>query len=117
MSIMTRVTAALAGASMLAVSLSPASALTLSSTSLNAVASPQVEKVWWRGCGWGCGGGGWGWGPGAVIGGLAAGAIVGGALAAPYYGGPGYYGAPGYYGPCWRRWVGPYGGVQWRRVC
>jgi hypothetical protein len=109
----------LVGASMLALSLSPASAFTLSGPSLEpAVASAQIDKVWWRGGwrgggwrgggwgwrgagwrgpGWGWRGGGWGWGPAAVVGGLAAGALVGG-----YYGGyygPGYgYGRPGYYG-------------------
>jgi hypothetical protein len=103
---------AVAGASMLALSTSPASAFTLSGSSLEPpVASAQIEKVWWRGGGgwrgggwrgggWGWRRGGWGWGP-AVVGGLAAGALVGG-----YYGG--YYG-PGYgygYGHCWR---GPWG--------
>jgi hypothetical protein len=52
---------AIAGASMLALSASPASALTLSAPSLeNSVASAQVDKVWyrygyrpgWRGYGW-----------------------------------------------------------------
>jgi hypothetical protein len=99
---------AFAGASMLALALSPASAFTLSGPSLEpTVASAQIDKVWWRGGGWGWRGGGWrgggwgwrrggwGWGP-AVVGGLAAGALVGG-----YYGG--YYG-PGY-GRCWiNRW-------------
>jgi hypothetical protein len=52
--------AALVGASMLALSLSPASALTLVAPSLEqTVASAQVEKVWWR-HGWGYHGG-WGW--------------------------------------------------------
>jgi hypothetical protein len=41
--------AALAGGAMLALSLSPASALTLSGPSLSQpVASAQVDKVWWR---------------------------------------------------------------------
>jgi hypothetical protein len=115
--------AALAGVSMLALSLSPASALTLAGPSLEkSVASAQIDKVWWRG-GWGWRGGGWGWrggwgyrgwgwGPAAVVGGLAAGAIVGGAIASrPYYG----YGYG--YGPCWRQVVGPNGGPAWQRVC
>jgi len=53
--------AAVAGAAMLAMSLSPASAFTLSGPSLEQpVASAQVDKVWWRG-GWGWRGPGWGW--------------------------------------------------------
>ena len=98
--------AALAGAAMLGLSFSPASAFTLAGPSLQqSAASAQVDKVWWRGGGWRGGGWhggwrggwhrGWGWGPAAVVGGLAAGAIVGSALAAPGYYGPG----PGYYGP------------------
>jgi hypothetical protein len=89
--------AAIAGSAMLALSFGPASAFTLSGgMSEQPVASSQIEKVWWRGCGWGhCG---YGWGPGAVIGGLAAGAIIGGALAAPYY-------DPGYR-HCWRGYYG-----------
>jgi hypothetical protein len=82
--------AAIAGASMLALSLSPASAFTLSGPSLGqSVASAQVDKVWWRGGGWRGGGwrGGWhrgwgwrggGWGLAAVVGGLAVGAYYGG---------------------------------------
>jgi hypothetical protein len=62
---------ALAGASMLALSLSSASAFTLSGPSLEQpAASSQIEKVWWHhgwggGWGWhhGWGGGGWGGGP------------------------------------------------------
>jgi hypothetical protein len=97
-------TAALSGVAMLATSLSPASAFTLSGSSVDRPATAQVENVFWHGGGWHGGGwrrGGWGWGPGAVVGGLAAGALVGG-----YYGG--YYGpyaANGYgpgYGNCWR---------------
>jgi hypothetical protein len=62
--------AALAGATMLALTMSPASAFTLSGPSLQRpVASAQIEKVW---CRWGrCGYGGWhggygrtGWGYG-----------------------------------------------------
>lgn len=54
-------------------------------------AAGATEQVYWRGRGWG-------WGGGAFVGGLAAGAIIGGAIAAPYYYGyPGYY-PPGYYG-------------------
>ena len=52
--------AAIGGAAMLALSLSPASAFTLSGPSLEQpVASVQIENVWWR-HGWG---GGWhgGW--------------------------------------------------------
>jgi hypothetical protein len=99
------VIAAFGGAAMLALSLSPASAFTLSGPSMKqSVASSQVDQVYWR-RGWGGRRWGWGWGPGAVVGGLAAGALVAG-----YYGGyygPGYYGyGPGYYGPgpgrCWR---------------
>jgi hypothetical protein len=102
-------TAALSGVAMLAASLSPASAFTLSGPSLDRPATAQVENVFWRGGGgwhgggwrgggWhgGWRGGGWGWGPAAVFGGLAAGALVGG-----YYGGyygPGYGYGPGYYG-------------------
>jgi hypothetical protein len=41
--------AALAGAAMLAVSLSPAAAFTLSGPSLQQpVVSAQIDKVWWR---------------------------------------------------------------------
>jgi hypothetical protein len=102
--------AAIAAGTMVAFSLTPASAFTLSAPSLSQpVSASQIDKVWWRGggCGWGrCGWGhgfgwhgygwrGYGWGPGAVIGGLAAGAVVG-ALAAPYY-----Y-APPPASPCWR---------------
>jgi hypothetical protein len=98
---------ALAAISMVAAQISPAAAFTLSSPTDAKALSPQIEKVWW--CRWGrCGPGwgwrpGWGWGPGAVAGGLVAGAVVGSAVAAP--------------GPCWRSWVGPYGGVHWYRVC
>ena len=111
-SLASRSIAAAAGASMLALSLSPASAFTLAGPSLQQpVASLQIDKVWWRHRGWG-------WGPGAIIGGLAAGALVGGYYGG-YYGsgyGPGYYG-PGYYDPCWRRVGGPWGGWHWARVC
>jgi hypothetical protein len=104
-----RSVAAVTGAAMLALSLSPASALTLAGPPLgHSVASAQVDKVWWRR--------GWGWGPAALVGGLAAGAIVGSAIAGPAYYGPGYYG-PGYYGPCWRRAVDPYGRWYWARAC
>ena len=55
--------AAVGGAAMLALSLSPASAFTLSGPSLQQpIASAQMENVWWRhGWGWR---GGWhrGWG-------------------------------------------------------
>jgi hypothetical protein len=52
--------AALAGASLLALSLGPASAFTIAGPSLeHSVASAQTDKVWWRGgYGWR---GGWGW--------------------------------------------------------
>jgi hypothetical protein len=55
--------AALAGAAMLALSLSPASAFTLSGPSLEQpLVSSQIDKVWWH-HGWGGGWhGGWGWG-------------------------------------------------------
>jgi hypothetical protein len=100
--------AVLAGASMMALSMSPTSAFTLSTPTLNqADASSQISKVWW---GWRGGRWGW-WGPGAVIGGLAAGAIVGSAIAAPPYYGPGPY-----YGGCWRRVWGQWG-WRWVRVC
>jgi hypothetical protein len=120
-----RLIGGIAAAAMLAVSLSPASAFTLSSPSLApTVGSAQIDKVWWRGSwggwrgggwgwrgGWGYRGPGWGWrgygwGPAAVLGGVAAGAVVGSAIA-----------ANGYYGPCWRQVVGPYGGWHWARVC
>ncbi|MGO8798697.1 MAG: hypothetical protein ACLQE9_12900 [Roseiarcus sp.] len=85
---------AVAGASMLALSLSPASAFTLSSPSLEpSVASAQIDKVWWRG-GWGWRGGwrgGWGyrgWGPG---------------WRGYGWGWRGYGWRPGYWGyRCWR---------------
>ncbi len=102
--------AAIALLATMTVQISPATAFTLSSSvGGEKILSPQIEKVW---CRWGCGGG-WGWrggrwgfwGPGAVVGGLAAGAIVGAAVAGS---GP---------GPCWRRVVGPYGGVHWRNFC
>jgi hypothetical protein len=100
--------AAIAVLAMMAIQISPATAFTLSSSAgREELLSPQIEKVW---CRWGCGGG-WGWrgghwgfwGPGAVVGGLAAGAVVGAAVAGS--------------GPCWRRVIGPYGGVHWRNVC
>jgi hypothetical protein len=104
------VSGAIAAIAMIAAQISPAAALTLPSPAgLEKAVTPQVEKVWW--CRWGCGGWGWrgpgwGWGAGAVAAGVAAGAVVGAAAAsAPYYGG------------CWRRVVGPYGGVHWARVC
>ena len=128
-SILKRGLATIMGFAMLAGSLSSGSAMTLATpTAVGAAASSQIEKVWY--CRWNCGGWhpGWGyragygwvpgwrgygwqgpgWGPAAVVGGVAAGAIVGAAVAPP----PVYYG-----GPCWRRWVGPNGGVHWRRVC
>ncbi len=103
---------AIAAIAMMAAQLNPATALTVySPVGVEKAVSPQIEKVW---CRWGCGHG-WGWrygrggywGPGAVVGALAVGAVVG-AAAAPYYGYP--------YG-CWRRVIGPYGGVSWVRVC
>jgi hypothetical protein len=107
-------TGALSGAiatiAMIAAQIGPATAFTLPSPAgVEKAVSPQVEKVWW--CRWGCGrgwgwrGGGWGWGAGAVAAGVATGAVVGAAVTAPYYGG------------CWRRVIGPYGGVHWARVC
>ena len=118
-------------ASMLAVPLTSASALTLAGPSLApSVSSAQIDKVWWRGGGWGWRGRGWGWrggwgyrgwgwrgygwGPAAVVGGVAAGAVVGSAIAGPGYYAPGYY-AP--YGPCWQYASGAYGKWEWRRVC
>jgi|SRR5450631_115546 hypothetical protein len=59
--------AALAGAAMLAFSIGPAPAFTLSGPSLEQpVVSSQIEKVWWRGGwgwhrGWGWHHRGWGW--------------------------------------------------------
>jgi hypothetical protein len=112
---------AIAAVSMLTAQIVPATAFTLSSPAGAKVASTQTEKVWW--CRWGCGPGwgwrrpGWGyWGPGAVVGGLAAGAVVGAAVAgaAPVYAPVAPVYGPG---PCWRRWIGPYGGVHWARVC
>jgi hypothetical protein len=128
-----RLSAVLASAAMLAASMEPAPAFTLAAPSLEqSVAAAQIEKAWWRrwGCGWGCG-----WGPLGIVGAagaLAAGAVVGTTVGVgraiagpPYYGpayyGPGYYG-PGYYGPaygygpCWRRVWGPWG-WQWARAC
>jgi hypothetical protein len=101
---------AIAAVAMVAAQISPAAAFTLPSPSgVEKAVSPQVEKVWW--CRWGCGPG-WGWRAGrwgywgpAVAAGVVTGAVVGAAVAAPYYGG------------CWRRVVGPYGGVHWARVC
>src|SRR5213592_1821134 len=113
--------AAITGIAVLVASLNSGSAMTLSSpTALRSDVSSQVEKIWY--CRWNCGWRGPGWGAPAVVGGLAAGAIVGAAIAsAPVYAAPApVYVAPApvYYGdPCWRRWIGPYGGVHWRRVC
>ncbi len=116
MSIQNRITrgvAAVAAASMLMASTGPTSAFSaLGALPQNSVAAASpIEKVW---CQWGCG-------PGPLIGGFVAGAVVGAAVASaatPAYP-PGYYSyGPAYnYGPCWQRWVGPYGGVHWRRVC
>jgi hypothetical protein len=98
-----RSVAALASISMLAVSVDPASAFTLTAPSLQQhFVSAEVQNVWW--CRWNCGRPGWGWGP-ALVGGLVAGAVVGAAVAAPHR------------DPCWQRWVGPYGDVEWRRTC
>jgi hypothetical protein len=104
--------AALAGCALLALTLSPAEAFTISGPSPGqSISSAQVDQVYWRHRG------GWGWGPGLLFGGL-----VGGALAGSYYGpryyGPAYYDEPGYYGydSCWRRVGGPYG-WHWRRMC
>ncbi len=129
-----RLSAVLASAAMVTVSIDPAPAFTLAAPTLKqSVAAAQIDKVWWRrwGCGWGCG-----WGPFAIVG--AAGALATGIVAAPFVGvgravggppyyGPGYYGyapayygGPGYYaggyGPCWRRVWGP-AGWQWARAC
>jgi hypothetical protein len=111
--LVTKTTAVAAVAAMLSAASAPAFALTVPGGAAQpsfAVGSP-IEKVW---CQWGCG-------PGPVVGGFVAGAIVGAAVAGaarPAYP-PGYYTyGPGYYyGPCWQRWIGPYGGVHWRRVC
>lgn len=96
--------AAITGVAMLAGSLSSGSAMTVATpTALRPDASSQIEKVWY--CRWNCGGWHSGWG-----------------YRASYGWTPGWRGygwrAPVYYGnPCWRRWIGPYGGVHWRRVC
>jgi hypothetical protein len=94
---------------MMAASMTPATALNLPSTALgqSVAASAPIEKVW---CRWGCG-------PGPLVGGFVAGAVVGAVVASaarPAYA-PVY--EPVYAGPCWRRWIGPYGGVHWQRVC
>jgi hypothetical protein len=105
-----RSTAALAGISMLATSLSPAWAFTAPGPTLQASISSQIEDIQFKR---------WGWAP-ALVGGVAAGAIIGSALAAPRYYGPAYYG-PGYYspdyGPCWRREIDPWGREFWARAC
>jgi hypothetical protein len=104
--------AALAGVSMLAVSLSPASAFTASGAFLEqSVQGSNINEIQWKR---------WGWGPAAVVGGVAAGAIIGSAIAGPRYYGPAYYDGPvnyGDYGPCWRRAVDPYGRWYWARTC
>ena len=100
---------AIAAIAMIAAQIGPATAFTLPSPAgVEKAVSPQVEKVWW--CRWGCGpgwgwrGGSWGyWGAPALVGG----AIVGAAVAAPY----------AYPYGCWRRVIGPYGGIHWVRVC
>jgi hypothetical protein len=110
-SLASRSTAALAGCAMLALSLSPASAMTIPAPGavMDKAGHADIDKVWWRHRGWG-------WGPGAIIGGLAAGALLGGAYAY----GNGYYGyGPGYYGyddGCMRRVWGYYG-PHWVNVC
>ena len=134
-SLASRSIAVTAAASLLALSLSPASALTIAGPSLaQSVSSTQVDKIWWRGGGWGWRGGGWGWRGGwgyrgwgwrgygwrsaAVVGGLAAGAVVGSAIVGPGYYGPGGY--AGYYSPsdpCWQWAAGAYGRYEWRRIC
>ncbi len=106
-------TAAIAAIAMIAAQIAPATAFTLPSPAgVEKAVSPQLEKVWW--CRWGCGpgwgwrGGYWGyWGAPAVVAGVAAGAVVGAAVAAPY----------AYPYGCWRRVIGPYGGVHWARAC
>ena len=83
--------AALCGAAMLALSLSPASAFTLSGPSLEQpVVSAGIDKVWWH-HGWGGGwhhgwGGGWGWHHG--------------------WAGGGWGGGYGYGPHCWRGYWG-----------
>ena len=105
----------------LVASLGSASAMTLESPLAQSAVPVQVEKVWY--CRWNCGGwrpgygyrAGYGWTPGwhgpgwqgPGWGAVAAGAVIGTAVAAPLI----------YSGPCWQRFVGPYGGVHWRRVC
>jgi hypothetical protein len=102
-----RSTAALAGISLLATSLSPAWAFTAPGAMLQSSISPRIEQVQFRR---------WGWGPAAIVGGVAAGAIIGSALAAPRYYGPAHYGPPDY-GPCWRREIDPWGREFWARAC
>ena len=94
--------AALAGAAMFALPLSPASAFSLSGPSLEQpIVSAQIDKVWWRGgygyrggYGWrgGCCGWGWGWGLGLGVG-------LGWSLAVLPYGYSTYWwgGVPYYY--------------------
>ena len=118
-SIVSKAAGALTAASMLALSLSPASAFTLLGPSLGpSVATSQIDKAWY--CRWNCGGWHPGWGYHAGFGWQAG-------WRGPSWQGPGWGGVPlvvgapvvvpVYGGPCWQRWVGPYGGVHWRRVC
>jgi hypothetical protein len=86
--------AAVAGAAMLVLAMSPASAFTLSTPGLDNPSATQIEKVWWRGGGWrgggwhgGWRGGGWGWRGG--------------------WRGPGWgWRGPGWGGGCWRGYYG-----------
>lgn len=114
-SLIRRFSAALTGVSMLATSLNAASALTIGDAAFeHSVASPQVQDVWY--CRWNCGGWhpGWGYRPGW---GWQAG------WRGPGWQGPGWgvavVGVPPvvHGGPCWRRWIGPNGGVHWTQVC
>ena len=117
--------AALSGAAMVALTLGPASAFTLSSPTVEkSFASSQVDKVWY--CRWNCGGWHAGWGYRAGYGWVPG-------WRGPGWQGPGWGGvvapgvvvavpgpvvvAPAYSGPCWRRWVDAWGRVHWRRVC
>ncbi len=113
---------AIAAIAMIVAQIGPATALTLPSpVGVKKAVSPQVEKVWCRwGCGpgWGWRGGRWDyWGAGAVAAGVAAGAVVGAAAGVAAGAVVGAAAGAPYYGSCWRRVIGPYGGVHWARVC
>ena len=116
---------ALAGAALLALSLSPADAFTLAApTAEKSFASSQIDNVWY--CRWNCGGWHRGWGYRAGYGWQAG-------WRGPGWQGPGWGGvvvpgvvvgvpgpivvAPVVGGPCVHRWVDAWGHVHWRHVC